>query len=227
MKTWAVFDVDGTLLPGTSMEAIFIRECLRRKVIPLRNWACAGWEIARKIPRGNWRQAARKNKIYLKNLPVTTIVEIAEAVFADAISPKFSETGQQKMCELKQRGYGILLMTGSPCFLAKNLSKIFDYDELICTKLEISEARFTGKISGQHAFGEIKRDILLQKKSTLGIDFFASQAFANHVSDAAHLALFGRAVAVNPDNGLREIARARGWQVENWKYPLKDSVKIS
>jgi len=58
---------------------------------------------------------------------------------------------------------------------------------------------------------------LLQKKAALGIDFFASRAFANHESDVWHLALFGNAVAVNPDDGLRYIAQMRGWQMEHWE----------
>lgn len=216
MKTWAVFDVDGTLLPGASMETLFIRECRRRRFIPLQNWARAGWEIFKNIAREDWRIIARKNKMYLKNLPVKTVTEIAGQIFDNAISPAFSEAGQQKVRELKQRGYRILLMTGSPCFLAKNLSKMFDYDELICTNLEIRDDRFTGKIRGGHPFGEIKRDILIQKKATLGIDFLASQAFANHESDVWHLALFGNAVVVNPDAGLRYIAQMRGWGMETW-----------
>jgi len=217
MKTWAVFDVDGTLLPGASMETIFIRECLRRRVIPLRNWARAGWGIVKNLAREDWRLTARGNKMYLKNLPVKKVTEIAGEIFDDLISPAFSRAGQQKVRDLKQRGYGILLMTGSPCFLTKYLSDIFDYDELICTKLETSEEHFTGKISGRHPFGEIKRDILLQKKAALEIDFFASHAFANHESDVWHLALFGNAVAVNPDAGLRYIAQMRGWQMEHWE----------
>ena len=37
MARWAVFDVDGTLLAGFSMERRFVDYLLRRKKLPLKN----------------------------------------------------------------------------------------------------------------------------------------------------------------------------------------------
>ncbi len=213
---WAVFDVDGTLLPGQSMEQIFIREGIRQGFLSPKQLAqfaaYALWESC----RGNHLRAFKQNKYYLKNMPLEIIANAAEMVFQESIAALLSAESQVAVAQLRRADYRILLMTGAPDFLANHLWNIYQPDALISTRLEKNGGLYSGKIAGIHPYGQAKRLLLLKARDRLEIDFTRSAAFANHHTDIDHLQLFARAVAVNPTVKLRKSAMLRNWEIVYW-----------
>lgn len=216
MARWAIFDVDGTLLPHCSMESMFVRHAIRTKEIRLSHFNAYILEAARAMFNADMKSAFKMNRYYLKECQVTTMEQLAEDFFKNEILPRFSGTATEKVAKLRNSGFKILILTGTPEFLARNLSSVFNMDYLICTKLETRNGRFTGKILGDHPYGACKREILLRIKDELKIDFNESVTFANHETDAIHMELFGKATAVNPTRRLRQIAEVKGWKIVKW-----------
>lgn len=215
-KPWAVFDVDGTLLPGQSMERVFIREGIRRGFLPLKQLAQFSVYAFREGCRGKYVRAFKQNKYYLKKMPSEIVDNAAEEIFQEQIITQLSTDSQVEVAKLREADYHILLMTGAPDFLADHLRKVYEPDALISTRLEKSGEIYSGKISGTHPYGQAKRLLLLKAKDRLEIDFTRSAAFANHHTDIAHLQLFSRAVAVNPTAKLRKSATLRNWEIVYW-----------
>lgn len=217
MTRWAVFDVDGTLLPDTSMEKIFIRHAVGSGLISPAGGLRAMGMAARHLLCGKFGATLRENKAYLTQLPVKQVEEFARRIFGAAIAPRFSQTGSENVAHCRAAGYKILFMTGAPAFLANYLADQFRFDHLIATQLATRDGCFAGKISGLHPFGPAKRSLLLAAAPLLAIDFSNSRVFANHHSDIVHMTLFGLPTAVNPDPGLAAFARAHGWPQEVWR----------
>ncbi len=217
MTRWAVFDVDGTLLPDTSMEKIFIRHAVGSGLISPAGGLRAMGMAARGLLCGKFGATLRENKAYLTQLPVKRVEEFARRIFEAAIAPRLSQTGRENVARFRAAGYKILFLTGSPAFLANCLARHIRFDYLIATQLATQGGCFTGEISGLHPYGPAKRTLLLAAAPLLAIDFSNSRVFANHRSDIVHMTLFGRPVAVNPDAGLAAFARARGWPREVWR----------
>lgn len=152
----------------------------------------------------------------MKNLPVEKMETAAENCFKNFIAPLLSAEGLEVVNHRRRQGYKILLMTGSPEFLARHLQPICQPDELICLHLETAGKVYTGKVEGLHPFGQRKKEILLKLQEKLNLRFRESAVFANHHSDAHHMELFGEVIAVNPTPQLREIALERGWAIASW-----------
>lgn len=216
MARWAVFDVDGTLLPGDSMEARFIKRSIRRGMISSAGFFRLLGNALKFFFRGNLAGGLKGDKSLLKGLPFSRVETEAAACFSAEIAPRLSRLGRETVARCREEGCRILLMTGSPDFLARHLLPVLQPDQLISAEMEIANGCFSGKVRGLHPYGEAKKNLLLRAQPQLQIDFAGSVVYANHHSDAAHMELFGRAVAVNPDRKLERIARTRGWEIEYW-----------
>jgi len=218
MARWAVFDMDGTLLPGDSLEGIFMRHALRARLLPA--WNVVAFILACLRDRDVW-DAFRRDKTYLTGLSVSVVEKYAQSLFTRFILPALSPDGLRVM-EERRRDHAVMVMTGAPDFLTRHLSEASAIDRAVCTMPEVCNGRYTGGIVGLHPYGERKRDILLALRNKLDIDFARSIVYANHHSDIPHMELFGEAVVVNPTVRLRWHARRHGWAVASWSRRRRD-----
>ena len=166
--------------------------------------------------KGNWVNAFKGNRLYLKDLPVDRINKTSLLFFEINIVPALSADGKETIDRYRSQGYKILVMSGSPEFLTLSLQNIYHPETIISTNLETREGRYTGQISGMHLYGKRKTRILKNLQTELEIDFEKSIVFANHHADADHMDLFGEAVAVNPTQKLKSIAEEKSWRIEFW-----------
>ena len=219
MARWAVFDIDGTLLPGASIEARFLANFRKVRHIPYRNLIIYFLKGFMSMMKGNGEDAFKSNKMYLKGIPAQSVREFAQKFCKQHIVPLLSAEGLKNIENYRERHYKILLMSGSLDILVEHIREVCNPDYLICSELEIvpkNSGRFTGRILGFHPYGMRKKQILENLREELEIDFERSVVFANHHSDVHHMELFSEAVAVNPTPELADIARQRGWRIERW-----------
>jgi HAD superfamily phosphoserine phosphatase-like hydrolase len=215
MAKWAVFDVDGTLLPEYSMEELFVNCATGEHLLGPLNFLRFALGAGKFLLRGSTEYAFTRNKAHFKNLPVKKVEALAKTCFQTEIEPRLSPRGAEVLNRYRQQNFRILVMTGSPGFLARYLDPIYQPDKLISSDLEISGDVLSGK-SNLHPFAQTKKEVLLQFQPELEIDFQESIVFANHHSDVYHMELFGKAVAVNPTSRLQEIAGEQDWEVAWW-----------
>lgn len=214
---WAVFDVDGTLLPNASMEQRFIMHLVKRGVIFHKNiLSYFAFGIISAL-KGNWEEGFKNNKRYLKGLAVEEIRTLAKYYYQHHISTSLSVAGLGTIEQYRKEGFKILIMSGSPDFLTEHLVAQIKPDHFVWTAMEVEEGKFTGSIIGLHPYGIRKRQILAELQSELDIDFDNSVVFANHHADVHHMEMFGKAIAVNPTPALKEIAEDRKWAILIWK----------
>jgi len=217
MTRWAVFDVDGTLFPSSSMEKSFIRFMLKKGAIPVQNiFTYFSLGLLKTLFEG-YEEGFKNNKYYLKFLPVLPIAKTAAIFVRQQIWQKISTTGLERITEYRLNKYHILIMSGSPDFLTHPLAKLIKSDFTIAAELEICDQQFTGKLKNLHPYGERKSQLLIEHQSLLQIQFDESVVFANHDTDYHHMKLFGKAIAVNPSAKLKMLAQKNHWQTEVWK----------
>ncbi|MDM7927011.1 MAG: HAD-IB family hydrolase [bacterium] len=212
---WAVFDVDGTLLPGTSMERLAVRRLVQSGVVTgsmlirfllsgLRDLALGG------IP------GLLRNKGYFRGIREEELSVFSERMVRRSVVPRIPSAAREEMEGLRREGFRVLLVSGAPDFMLHPLALAIGADAAIGTVLETEDGRFTGKVSGEHLYGPEKTAILKEKAAELELDFEKSVVYANDSTDAEHMRLFGTAVAVNPRPGLRREAGRKGWRVVRW-----------
>ena len=208
-KTIAVFDIDGTLLKGTSAERIFVRYLLKRGELHLKDWYNFMRHFLTTFTH-NWILATKGNRYYVKGKKRDGVDALAEGCFRTEIVSRVSKIAQSKIEKHKSDGFEIVLLSGTPDFLLRHFQEYLGADHAHGSMLEILEGRYTGDIIGAFPYGQAKAEIVLTTYGRDQYDLSASYAYADHVSDFEFLKLFGHPHIVNPNHRLASKAMRVG-----------------
>lgn len=209
----AVFDVDWTILPGTSAERLFVRTLWRDGHLGLRGLARMLVGFLRHLPDTT---AARAERAYLRGWSVAEMEAVALACWQSQILPRLAPAALAAIEHHRQQGHAIVLLTGAPNLLAQPLAMHLKADVCLCSCLEQDDGRYTGRTVPPYPYGPTKRAVLERYAAEHGLDLTASWAYADSLTDLEVLERVGHPVVVNPDIRLRRLAAHRGWTIEHW-----------
>jgi putative phosphoserine phosphatase/1-acylglycerol-3-phosphate O-acyltransferase len=214
----AVFDVDGTLVPGASCELLFVRHLVRVRALPAA--ACGRWLRAFLATRpSRWKHLLLENKAYLRGRRAEEVDRLAGECFATEIVRRISPRARARIEAHRAEGLEIVLLSGTLRCLLDRVGREVGADRLHGTDLEVRDGCVTGAIAGVHPWGDVKRDIVLEHYAGAAFDLSASHGYADRASDLAFLELFGHPTAVNPTGALRRRATERGIPIERFPPP--------
>jgi len=209
----AIFDVDGTLLRGPrSSEALFARHLLRIGAIGVRQVASAGWFALVSGPRYG-RHMFRKNKAYLAGLAFDEVAALAREFVERELDVLLDRGLLRRMDEHRRAGDVILLLTGTPDFLAGPLAERVDADGWRGARYAVSAGRFVSAPPVSHPLGAEKTAAAAALCAAHGVPIAGATAYADSIDDLALLVQVARPVAVRPDRRLAGEARARSWEI--------------
>ncbi len=108
-----------------------------------------------------------------------------------------------------------VLVSGTPVPLLKRIAEKIGAGHAVGTSLEVSNGRYTGRSIGPACIDDNKVSLTYQYMDQEGIDidYLASHAYADSISDQSILEIVGYPVATYPDEDLLELAHTRGWQI--------------
>src|SRR6266849_5266876 len=234
----AFFDLDGTLLPGPSLERRFLRFLFERGAwspVSLARWfgrflGTAAFGEGGGAGGERFLRATHGNKLYWKNIRAAS----AEHFLSEAAAPEFFPAGLVRVAWHAAQAHRIFLVTGTLRPLAESMAKKLHsrlrQDAWPCflgvcaTRLEEREGRWTGEIDGEAVCGPEKARVIERLAEKHALDLSRSFAYGNSAADRWMLARVGNPVAVNPSPILQRIARAAGWPVLTWdKNPPRRS----
>ena len=209
----AVFDLDRTLLPGTTAERIFLRYLIRRRVIGA---GAAGKTIRYAMKSGltDAVQQIRAERPYLSGVHDATLRLHGRRCALTEILPALSQRGIDFVLWHQDRGHRIVLLSGSLPYVVEPLAWRLGINDVICSRMHVESQRLTGRLSGLHPYGEAKASLMIEYGQTHDVDFDLSYCYADHHTDETLLNLFGHPVCVNPSDTLERIAQTNGWRIE-------------
>jgi HAD superfamily hydrolase (TIGR01490 family) len=206
-----IFDLDGTLIHASS-ERLFARY--------LYEHGCLGWRQALSYALFVLRHGARhrsavfkKNKAYLAGLPRDRVDELArrfvdERLLGTLYRPALARLESHLAC-----GDAVLLLTGTPDFIAKPLGERLGLSHVVATECAVDDGVLASAPPRLHPFGREKLRSAERFAAERGASLEHAVAYANAREDRFLLARVGVAVAVRPDLTLRGLARLAGWEI--------------
>lgn len=207
-----LMDIDGTLLAGPSSERLFIGQLLRHgRLGPGQLLAAAGFFLQWGARYG--RDVGRKNKAYLAGLPADEIRRFAAAFVHTELIPRLRPALVQRLAEHRAAGDVILLLSGTPSFIAAPLAEAIAAHGWNACECEERDGVFGAAPPRRHPFGTDKRLMAARLCKRWGFRLADCVAYADTVHDLPLLYAVGRAVAVFPDTGLAAAARRCGWEI--------------
>ena len=208
----AVFDVDRTLIPATSMESLFVRYLIGRGELSLADlWRYINYYIKNLSDVGSGLN--KRNKAIWEDKDLARVQDLARLCFKEKILRRLSVTGREYIERHRSEGHLIVLVSGSLDFLVAMLMEEVRADHMVATQLARQGERLAGRIEGRHPWGDNKARVVEDLAQDLGIDLDLSYAYGDHHQDVPILERVGHPVAVNPTVLLRREAQRRGWPI--------------
>ena len=216
-RVGAFFDVDGTVLPGPSLEMRFAWWLLTQNRIGGSRLALWATEAALAFVRGD-RRALHANKKYLAALPESVVAIWKESLSPDRLAV-FPQAAERIEWHASQ-GHHVCFVSGTLEPLADVLAQhLASSVRAHATRLEAVEGIWTGFLRGNHASLAEKAEIVAEIAHRESLSLERSYGYGNHADDIPMLESVGNPVAVNPRFRLQKTAACRNWKIERWDIP--------
>src|SRR6266511_2586531 len=123
-------------------------------------------------------------------------------------------------------GRKVFIVSSSPEEVVRPLAEHLGQVEVIATRAEVVDGKYTGEIEF-YCYGEGKAARIRELADEQGIDRSGSYAYSDSITDLPMLEAVGNPVAVNPDRDLRREAEKRGWQIRDFRRPVRLRSRLS
>lgn len=209
--TVALFDVDGTLIRGTSLFR-FLEYRMAAEGRPAADYHRERGRLAGLTAGGAAR--AVTNREYFasyRGLAVGKVAELGRDWFAAerAQGSFFHSEAVRALFRHRSRGHLVVLVSGSfaPCLTP--VAEALGVETVLCTEPEISDGRFTGEVAAP-MIGERKAAAIAGLLGAAEVGEL--WAYGDHPSDLPMLETASAPVVVGDDPRLADVATARGWR---------------
>jgi HAD superfamily hydrolase (TIGR01490 family) len=211
----AFFDMDRTVLRiDTGMSWMkFLRR--RGELSALGMGKALWWSLLYKAAVLDMETLAERLVADLAGDSEEEMIEKCRVWYRQDVAHQISPRAARAIDEHRSRGDLLVLLTGSTQFAAEVVGRSLGIEHTLCTRLEVDQGRFTGRLA-KLCFGEHKVRLAEAFARQSGIDLAGSAFYSDSYNDLPMLQRVGEAVAVNPDARLLRHARRQGWRVERW-----------
>jgi HAD superfamily hydrolase (TIGR01490 family) len=217
----AFFDVDNTMIMGASIFH-FARGLAARKYFTGSDLAGMAWKQL--VFRVSGRESAtsvangREQALsFVAGRETAEITRLGEEIFDELIADKIW-AGTRALAQMHlDAGQQVWLVTATPVELAQIIARRLGLTGALGTVAESADGVFTGRLVGDILHGPAKAQAVRALAAREGLNLRRCTAYSDSHNDVPMLSVVGTAVAVNPDQDLRELARARGWQVRDFR----------
>jgi HAD superfamily hydrolase (TIGR01490 family) len=213
----AFFDLDKTLLPGSSLFPL-AREAYRQRYFTLRDVARMAmyqlrYQVIGSEIEGAMEQARAKSLEMIAGRPREEVIEFGRSIAQEELLPRLYPQAVELLLRHKQAGREVYIASSSPEDYLALLAEALGIDGVIGTRAKVADGKYTGELDGPMVHGPEKAERVKQLAAERGIDLDRSYAYSDSINDLPMLELVGNPVAMNPDYRLASLARKRGWQV--------------
>jgi HAD superfamily hydrolase (TIGR01490 family) len=216
----AFFDVDNTMLVGASIFH-FAKGMAARKFFTWRDLVRFTARQTRLRLRGESHgdlHTARESALaFVAGKKVDEIVALGEEIYDEEIADKIWSGTHALAVQHLDSGHRVWLVTATPVELATIIASRLKLTGALGTIAESENGVYTGRLVGDVLHGEAKAHAVQALAASVGLDLSLCSAYSDSINDIPMLSMVGHAVAVNPDSALRAEAKARGWEIRDFR----------
>ncbi len=207
----ALFDIDGTLVRDPSTEKRFVLWMLLTGRIGLLRLLAYAAFCLRYLPRYGAGVFARNKSLMWRRTEEGTKA-LARAWAARHLRRALYLPCVQRLEMHRERGDIVVLLSGTPDFLAEAVATQLDVPHVVATRCAQRNGRFVLEPPEVHCVSQAKLEAARHLCGQFGASLAETMAYANSITDIPLLAACGRPIAVTPDAGLAAEAARKGWE---------------
>ena len=150
---------------------------------------------------------------------VETVKEIVGETLHHVVDPIVYDEAVSLIEEHHAAGRDVVIVSTSGAEVVEPIGEMLGADDVIASRLEIADGKYTGEIE-YYAYAEEKAHAIEALAAERGYDLEECFAYSDSITDAPMLAVVGHPHAVNPDKELRRLAASKGWPVLQFTRPV-------
>jgi HAD superfamily hydrolase (TIGR01490 family) len=218
----AFFDVDNTMMRGASI-FYFAQGLAARKYFPAGALSLLAWQqlkfrvVGKELSAAQIQSSREQALSFVAGRSTRQFVDVGEDIYdelmADRIWPGTLALAHMHLAA----GQRVWLVTATPVELATIIARRLGLTGALGTVAETVDGVYTGRLVGDILHGAAKAQAVRALARREGLDLHRCTAYSDSANDIPMLSMVGTAVAVNPDPDLRETARARGWEIRDFR----------
>jgi HAD superfamily hydrolase (TIGR01490 family) len=221
----AFFDLDKTLIPGSSLfllaRGLYARDLFRVRDIVRFGWGQAMFRLRGEAQRG--MDMSRESTLdFVVGRKQQELIDWGQEIASDQIMPRVYEDIVKVINDHRKRGELTFLLTAAPIELANTIAQALSMTGAVGTVSEVDdEGNYTGRLVGAVTHGPEKAKAAAETATRHGVDMLQCAAYSDSINDLPLLESVGYPHAVNPDRELRRIAMHRGWPIHELRTRRK------
>ena len=213
----AVFDLEGTLMPGSLVTQYL---SVMGHLHPL---AQLPGELADLVGKTNvYLKAERRDRgefvrAFSRRYQGTRVADVERLVagaWGRSLRRRIRPGAVARIEQHRAAGHRTVLVTGSLQVFTTPIADLFD--EVVASQMDTRDGVLTGYLAMPPLVDEARAQWLKDYASRNQLDLARSHGYGDSIADASWLQLLGRPVAVNPDLPLYRTASRLHWQIEDW-----------
>ena len=215
----AVFDLEGTLMPGSLvtqylsvMGHLHSPAQLPGELIDLLGKAKVYLQAERR-DRGEFVRAFSRR---YQGTRLADVQRLVDGAWGESLRRRIRPGALARIAEHRAAGHRTVLVTGSLELFTTPLADLFD--EVVASRMAARDGVLTGYLALPPLVDEARAQWLKDYARRHRLDLSRSHGYGDSISDASWLQLLARPVAVNPDLPLYRAASRLHWPIEDWRH---------
>jgi HAD superfamily hydrolase (TIGR01490 family) len=196
---------------------LYVRYLRKKKQARLRDaLRVAAWVLQYKLGVIDAEKVTRQALATMKGHLEEEHAALCRDWFDEMVAPLVSSRARDAVREFREKGFVIAILSASSPYATAPVAKHLGIEDVICTRLEVEEGRFTGAAKEPLCYGAGKVHWAEEFARERDVDLDRSFFFTDSLSDLPMLLRVGNPRVVNPDPRLRVEAWRRGWETLAW-----------
>jgi HAD superfamily hydrolase (TIGR01490 family) len=222
----AFFDVDNTMMMGASI-FYFARGLAAREFLPTGALASVAWQqlkfrvSGRELSHAEISASREQALSFVAGRSTRQFVALGEDIYDELMADRIWSGTLALAQRHLDAGQRVWLVTATPVELATIIARRLGLTGALGTVAETVNGVYTGRLVGDILHGAAKAQAVRALAAQEGLDLQRCTAYSDSANDIPMLSVVGTAVAVNPDPDLRDTARARGWEIRDFRTGRK------
>ena len=208
----ALFDLDGTIVPGFTAAAFYEHRLRKGDVRPS--------DLARTLVLaadtklgGDQGRLGDVSVAGLAGQVEEDLVELGERLFVQRIGATIRPQARELIRAHQRMRHTVAIASSATHFQVDPVARDLGVAHVLCSQVETENGLLTGRLAGGMLWGEAKARAAREFSRAHAVDPACSYAYGNGAEDVPFLSSFGHPHAVTPHSGLLRVAERLGWPV--------------
>jgi len=152
----------------------------------------------------------------LRGMPEAALEKFGQQVFERRLAGEIYPESRALVEAHKAMGHTLAIISSATRYQAEPLARDMEIAHVLCSRLELRDGRFTGKVLRPLCYGEGKLLAARKLADETGIDLAHSYFYSDSDEDLPLLEAVGHPRPLNPNRKLAAAASRRGWPVRRF-----------